>query len=111
MGKIDEISVMRCQILSCQTYPSDVEEEDVHDAQQGRGEPDGEEGDEREGNAPDQGQRQSQQGRKETVNPEPRSSEQDESRAPDGIESVSDIRFGQDIFKVQLKKWKRKTKL
>lgn len=37
-------------------YPSDVEEEDIHDTQNGRGEPNGEEGDERESNTPNEGQ-------------------------------------------------------
>jgi len=83
-------------------YPSDVEEEDVHDAENGCGEPDGEEGDEREGNTPNEGQWQSQKGRQQTVNPETRSGKEDKSSAPDRIESMGHIRFSQNIFEVQL---------
>jgi hypothetical protein len=87
-------------------YPSDVEEKNVHDAENGCGEPNGEKGDEREGNTPDEGQWQSQKGRQQTINPETRAGKEDESRTPNRIESMSDIRFGQNIFKVQLFKKK-----
>lgn len=43
--------------------PSNVEEEDIHDTQNGRCEPNGEEGDEREGNTPHEGQWQGKDGR------------------------------------------------
>ncbi len=90
------------------TYPSDVEEEDIHDAQDRRGEPDGEEGDEREGDTPDEGQRQGQESGQQTVNPEARSGEENVSRTPDRVESVSHIRLGQHVLKVQLSKRKRR---
>jgi len=50
-------------------YPSDVEEDNVQDAKGRSGEPDGEEGDEREGDTPDEGQWQSEQGGQQAINP------------------------------------------
>ena len=83
-------------------YLADVEEDDVEDAEDGSGQPDGDEGDEREGDAPDERQRQGQESRQQTVDPVTRSGEEDESRAPDRVESVRCVRFGQHILKVQL---------
>ena len=85
-------------------YPSDVEEEDVHDAEDWGGKPNGEEGDEREGDTPNEGQRQGQESGQQTVNPETRSGEENVRRAPDRVESVSHIRLGQHVLKVQLSK-------
>ena len=83
-------------------YPADVEEDDVEDAENGSGQPDRDEGDEREEDAPDECQRQSEESRQQTVNPVARSGEEDERRAPDRVESVRCVRFRQNIFKVQL---------
>ena len=85
-------------------YPSDVEEEDVHDAEDWGGKPNGEEGDEREGDTPNEGQRQGQESGQQAVNPETRSGEENVRRAPDRVESVSHIRLGQHVLKVQLSK-------
>lgn len=49
--------------------PSDVEEDNVQNAKGRSGEPNGEEGEEREGDAPDEGQWQSEQGGQKAVNP------------------------------------------
>ena len=84
------------------TDPPDVEEEHVEDAQSGRGEPDGEESDERKGDTPDEGQRQGEERGKKTVDPEAGAGEEQVSRAPDRVESVSDVRLSKNIFKVQL---------
>ena len=83
-------------------YPADVEEDDVEDAQDGSGQPDREEGDEREGQAPDESQGQRQESRQQAVDPVTRSGEEDERRAPDRVESVRCVRFRQNVFKVQL---------
>ena len=58
-----------CFLLLALNYPSDVEEDNVQDAKGRSGEPDGEEGDEREGDTPDEGQWQSEQGGQQAVNP------------------------------------------
>jgi len=91
----------RCLHQSHQN-PADVEEDDVEDAQDGSGQPDGEEGDEREEDPPEQGQRQSEHGRQQTVDPVAGAGEQDERRTPDRVESVRRIRLGNHIFKVQV---------
>lgn len=83
-------------------YPSDVEEDDVEDAEDGRGEPDGEEREEGEGDAPDESEWQGQQAGQESIDPISGASEEDESRAPDRIESVSHVRLGEHVFKVEL---------
>ena len=100
-----------CFLLLALNYPSDVEEDNVQDAKGRSGEPDGEEGDEREGDTPDEGQWQSEQGGQQAVNPVAGTGEKNVRWAPDRIETVRHIRFGKNIFKVELLKKIRKRKI